>query len=381
MNQRSPDLRFIHTSDWQLGMTRAFLREEAAPRFAQARIDAIRTLGELATEHGAQFIVVAGDVFESNQLSKETLLRTLNALNTLPVPIFLLPGNHDPLDGASIFATREFQEAGTQIIVIGDTTPISVPGVEGVEVVGAPWRTKHPSTDLCAELADRLSPTDSVVRIAVCHGQADTLSPDTSRPEIINLEHAERAIAAGKFHYLALGDRHSVTQVGQTGRIWYSGAPVATAFDEIDPNQALLIDLSAAGVSDVRPLRVGDWHFIAEVRQMNGPEDLAQFERWLRAIPNKERSAVKVGFQGSVNLATAAALDALMENQAPGFASLAWRDRTSDLAVVPDELDQDSVSLSGYAKEAWNDLLSMAEAGDQIAEDALMLFYRLSERD
>ena len=56
-------IRFIHSSDWQLGMTRAFLSPEAASRFSQARIDAISALGKMAKEHGAQFIIVAGDVF------------------------------------------------------------------------------------------------------------------------------------------------------------------------------------------------------------------------------------------------------------------------------------------------------------------------------
>ena len=87
-----PDsVRFIHSSDWQLGMMRRFLDPEAAARFAQARIDAISTLGALANEHGARFIVVAGDVFESNQVSPQTLSRTMDALASLPVPVFLFP--------------------------------------------------------------------------------------------------------------------------------------------------------------------------------------------------------------------------------------------------------------------------------------------------
>jgi DNA repair exonuclease SbcCD nuclease subunit len=373
--------RFIHTSDWQLGMTRAFLHPEATARFAQARIDAITALGQLATEHDAEFIVVAGDVFESNQLSRQTLMRTLNALGTLPVPVFLLPGNHDPLDGASIFATREFSEADDHIFVIQDRSPIRLPGRTDVEIAGAPWRTKHPSSDLCAELASELEPATGVLRVAIAHGQVNTLSPDETRPEIIDLSNAEQAITANKFHYLALGDRHSVTQVGTSGRIWYSGAPVATAFDEVDPNKALLVELTDQGECQVQQLNVGHWSFIAEARNMNGADDLNQFEQWLNELPDKERTAVKVSFEGSINLATAAALDVLMETQAELFASLKWRERTSDLVIVPDELDQDSVSLSGYAREAWNELLQTASTGDRTAQDALRLFYRLSGRE
>ena len=371
-------VKFVHTSDWQLGMTRAFLSEEAGARFSQARIDAISKLGTLATDHNAQFIIVAGDVFESNQLSKQTLVRAIDALERLPVPIFLLPGNHDPLDGASIFLTKEFQNVGKHIFVLRDMNPVEVPNCPGVEVVGAPWRTKHPSSDLCMDLADALAPAKDVTRIAVAHGQVDKLSPDQSRPDIIDLARAEQAIGEQRFHYLGLGDRHSVTDVGGTGRIWYSGAPVTTAFDEVDANKALLVELGAGTACKVEPLDVGAWSFIAEERSMNGADDLADLDKWLSELPNKECTAVKVGFEGSINLATAAELDELMDTKAELFASLRRRERTTDLAVVPDELDQDSVSLSGYARDTWDELLTVARQGDPVAQGALRLLYRLS---
>ena len=267
MKKDKARVRFIHSSDWQLGMTRAFLTEEAGARFSQARINAISMLGRLAKEHDAKFIVVAGDVFESNQLSRQTLERALDALGALPVPIFLLPGNHDPLDGASIFLTEEFQNAGDHIFVLHDMKPVAVPNLLGVEVVGAPWRTKHPSSDLCNDLMEILDRATSVTRIAVAHGQVDLLSPDLSRPTIIDLARVEQAIEDKKFHYLALGDRHSVTDIGTTGRIWYSGAPVATAFDEVDPNKVLLVELESDGVCKVEPLDVGVWAFVAHDRR------------------------------------------------------------------------------------------------------------------
>jgi DNA repair exonuclease SbcCD nuclease subunit len=378
MTEAIKPIRFLHTSDWQLGMTRHFLSDEAAARFSQDRIDAIKRLGELAKEHGAAFIVVAGDVFESNQLSRQTVLRTIEALKTLPVPIFLLPGNHDPLGVSSIFSTPEFMAAGEHIIVLRDTQPIPVPELEGVEVVGAPWRTKHPSSDLCADLLAELEPAVGVIRIAVCHGQPDTLSPDKGRPELINLTTAEAGIGSGRIHYLALGDRHSVTDVGSTGRIWFSGAPLATDFSEDNPNKTLLVELSA-DQCEVEELPVGRWQFIAVHFDLNGPDDLARVAEWLNGLADKERTIVKLGFTGTVNLATAAALDALLDTQAELFASLRKRERTTDLTIAPDELDQDSVSLSGYAREAWDELMAAASS-DPVARDALRLFYRLSQQ-
>ncbi|MEM6574811.1 MAG: exonuclease SbcCD subunit D [Pseudomonadota bacterium] len=383
MTQAQPPARFIHSSDWQLGMTRAFLGDEAAARFSQARIDAIGTLGRLASKREAQFIVVAGDVFESNQLSPQTLLRTVDALEALPVPVFLLPGNHDPLDGSSIFGSAPLLNASPHVIVLRDEAPVPVSDVEGVEVVGAPWRSKRPSTDLCAQLAASLQPSTGVTRIAVCHGQVDTLSPDPDRPEIIRLAAAEQAIADTRFHYLALGDRHSLTEIGATGRIHYSGAPVATAFDEERPNHALLVDLTADGCCQVEALGVGEWHFVAQDHSINGSEDLAAFRHWLTSLPDKERTVVKTGFTGSVNLRVRADLDTLLEQQATLFASLRQRQRTSSLTVVPDQLDRDSVALSGYAQTAWQQLIALSESADRdqarVAQDALRLLYRLSD--
>lgn len=367
-------MKFIHTSDWQIGMTRAFLSQEAGARFAQARIDAITTIGDIAREHGAAFIVVAGDVFESNQLSRSTVARALDAIAALPVPVFLLPGNHDPLDASSIFQTDAFSTLGDHVQVIRDGQPIPVPGQRNTEIVGAPWRSKRPATDQCAEVLAALSPANDTRRVFVGHGQTDNLAPDHSQPGVIALSALEDALSDGRVDFIALGDRHSVTRVGSSGRIWYSGAPLATDFDETDPNQCLLVNLDSA---EVMPLACGDWRFLAIQQEINADADVRRFHDWLDALPDKARSIVKVGFTGTVNLATAADLDACMEEAADAFASLRRRDRTTDLAVVPDTLDENAVALGGYAAETWRDLLAAAEQ-DSVAQDALRLMYRLA---
>ena len=70
-------MRFVHTADWQLGMTRYFLNGEAQPRYSAARRDVVAGLGALAAEAGAEFVVVAGDVFEHNQLAPRVVSQSL----------------------------------------------------------------------------------------------------------------------------------------------------------------------------------------------------------------------------------------------------------------------------------------------------------------
>src|SRR5262249_52430193 len=101
-------MRFLHTADWQLGMTRHFLAGDAQPRYSAARRDAVAGLGALAAEVGAEFVVVAGDVFEHNQLDPKVIGQSLEAMRAIGIPVYLLPGNHDPLDASSVFTSAFF---------------------------------------------------------------------------------------------------------------------------------------------------------------------------------------------------------------------------------------------------------------------------------
>ena len=55
-------IRFLHTSDWQLGMTRRFMSDEAAARFSQDRINAIKQLGILMRLTPARIVSTQGGV-------------------------------------------------------------------------------------------------------------------------------------------------------------------------------------------------------------------------------------------------------------------------------------------------------------------------------
>ena len=77
-------VRFLHTADWQLGMTRHFLSEEAQARFSAARLDVIGEMGNLAINEGCEFVVVCGDVFDSNQVVRQVLTRALEKMAEYP---------------------------------------------------------------------------------------------------------------------------------------------------------------------------------------------------------------------------------------------------------------------------------------------------------
>jgi len=372
-------VRFLHTADWQLGMTRHFLGADAQPRFAAARTAAIRAIGSLAAAEGCAFVVVCGDVFETNQVDRQVVVRALDAMAATPeVTFYLLPGNHDPLDASSVFRSPTFTaHQPANVVVLDEPGPRAV--APGVELVAAPWRSKRPLTDLVAAAAADL-PADGTLRIAVGHGAVDHLSPDEANPALVRVDAAEAALADGRLHYVALGDRHSTTSVGRTGRIWYSGAPEPTDFREEDPGNVLVVDLSE-GAIDVARHRVGTWRFVRHEAHLGGHADLDLLEAWLADLPDKERTIVRLALVGQLSLAEKARLDELLAHHADLFASLQGWERRIDLVVLPDEADFDGLGLGGFASAALEDLQGLAGGdGPQavVAQDALTLLVRLA---
>lgn len=373
-------ITFLHTADWQLGMTRHFLGADAQPRFSAARIEVISAIGALAMAEGCPFVVVSGDVFETNQVGRQVVERALEAMRAFPEVVFyLLPGNHDPLDAASIYCSPTFVAGRPpNVVVLDGSAPVAA--APGVELVAAPWSSKRPLTDLVAEQVSELN-ADGTVRLVVGHGAVDVLSPDKTSPALIDLANLETAIADGRIAYVALGDRHSTTDVGTSGRVWYSGAPEATDYVEDDPGNVLLVALDDTSVSvERRP--VGTWRFVQIAAELTGSADVHALEERLDAIVDKSRTIVKLALVGQVSLAARVHLDEVLERAASLFAALEHWARHSDLVVVPDALDIEALGLSGFASDVVADLQATAEAGGEpgaVAADALGLLYRLCE--
>jgi len=371
--------RFLHTGDWQLGMTRHFLSEGPQERYSQARFDAIRTMGRIAKEESCQFMLVCGDTFESNQVDRKTVARALEALKEVPVPVFILPGNHDPLNAASVYRSGTFIERRpAHVHVVESTAPLKV--ADGVELVGGPWMSKRPVTNPVEDALKVLTPVTGITRICMGHGAVDLLAPDPESTGVIAVAALERAIDDGKVHFVALGDRHSLTKVGTGERVWYSGTPEPTDFSETRAGFALVIELGGSHVA-TKEVQTGQWRFIEPGRvDVNSGDDVEALRKSLEDIENKERTVLRLNFVGSLSLS----LYALLQNHL-----LAARDvfgafdvREDDLLILPDNTDFADLGFSGFADGTVQRLRrKIAEGGDEgtSARDALLLLLRLAK--
>lgn len=378
-------MRFVHTADWQLGMTRHFLEGEAQPRYSAARRDAVAGLGALADEVAAEFLVVAGDVFEHNQLAPKIISQSLEAMRAIGVPVYLLPGNHDPLDASSVYTSALFEaECPDNVIVLDRDGVWEVR--PGVQLVVAPWRTKAPTTDVAAAVLRDL-PADGTTRVLVAHGGVDVLDPDPGKPSLIRMAALSEALDRGAVHYVALGDKHSRTCVGDSGRVWYSGSPEVTNFDDVeaDPGHVLVVDIDEADPAHpvtVEARHIGRWRFVTLHRQVDDSRDIADLDLNLDLLTDKERTVVRLGLTGSLTVTDRAALDACLDKYARLFAWLGTWDRHTSIAVMPADGEFDDLGIGGFAAAAIDELVSAARSGDgdsaADAQGALGLLLRLA---
>ena len=377
-------VRFLHTADWQLGMPARFLNDEAAVRFAADRLAAVRSLGRLAGERSCDFVLVCGDVFDSNLVSRKTVHQAVQALAEIPVPVYLLPANHDPLGPATVYRRDEFRGSLPAHIHVLEDAGL-VPVAPGVEIVAAPWTSKRPADDLVASACQVLTvAAEGTIRILAGHGAVDVWTPGGAiASTAIRLASVEGWLTDGLLHYVALGDRHSVTNVGATGRIWYSGTPEVTDFGEQDAGQVLLVEVDDQ-TCQVQPQRVGRWHFVRRQMDVTGTAGVDALAFWLEELRAKSETVVRLELTGTLGLAEYARLTALQEKYGDILAGLELAADDQHLAVRPTEFDFENLGLGGFAVGAVAQLRAQAgsaDAGAQKAQDALELLYRLAGRD
>ena len=255
--------RFLHTADWQLGAHLAFLGSRAAAARG-ARMQTVRRILELAAAEEVDFTVVAGDVFDSPDVSDEVVRELFEMASECGGPnVYLLPGNHDPAGPGSLWERSIWDGAPSRLHVL--TTPCELEVASGAKLYACPIRQKTSREDPTAWIPSRTA-GDTTVRLALAHGSLDQLPRKGNFPIATS-----RAMESG-LDYVALGDWHTPLI---SERVAYSGAPEPCSFREKDSGHVLLVEIEGSGAApQIESRRVAslDWQSLSE--RLNEPADI-----------------------------------------------------------------------------------------------------------
>jgi hypothetical protein len=356
--------RLLHTADWQLGLK---LRAVAGERGARARDERFRVIGRLAAVAKAEavdVVVVAGDVFDDNQVGPWLVARAEEELAAFaPIPVLLLPGNHDAAEPGGALERLARRGGLPHVTVALDEAPVAL---GGLQLFPCPLRERHTLLDPTAHVPAR-APGDEAVRVVVAHGGVLDFGSPTELPNRIRLPE----LLAKGVDYVALGDWHGVYEAD--ARAWYSGAPEPTRFAEKRPGFALLVDLPGAGVApSVRevPVAATSWH----EREVGlwGPEDVDALIAWLGGLPSPSATLVKLRLSGAVGLADRARLDAALAEASERLLHLQLR--SDDVVTTVSDADLADLDAPGFLGDA---LDALRASDDPLDLDAARLLVAL----
>lgn len=262
--------RFLHTADWQLGKPFAGIADAGKRALVQQeRLNVIERIGQAAKSHEAEFILIAGDLFDSMSPTKDTVAAACSAIGQLDLPVFAIPGNHDHGGPGSLWEQRFFlaqrEALAPNLQILLKTEPLEL---ESAILFPCPLLRRAESIDPTAWVGSAAgSLADSTKsRIILAHGSTQAFGGDADEDD---LRHGSQnqidldRLGVETFDYIALGDWHGMKQVG--ARSWYSGTPELDRFPKgvsNSPGYVLAVTTRRGTVPEVTPVATGrlGWH-------------------------------------------------------------------------------------------------------------------------
>jgi len=284
-------MRFLHTADLHLGKPFGNFDEDTRGALKAARLNALRRIGEVASERGAECILIAGDTFDAEAPPSRLVKRAMDSMAAFPNIVWIwMPGNHDSLAAVDLWERIELDKPDN--VVLATSNEVIEFGDE-VAVLPSPPTVRTPGYDLTEWMTTQ--DTGNRIRIGLAHGGVTDFGSEDGGLSTIPPDRAERS----RLEYLALGDWHRQMPIGRN--TWYAGAPEADTFKGEGVGGALLVDIAGPGEAPmVEQVPIGQFSWCRiEAEFFAGNDPVSVLEN---VLPNADRENTLLRFSGTGRL-------------------------------------------------------------------------------
>ena len=305
-------LRFLHTADWHIGL-KCLLAGEKAGAVRAARRKTVERIIDVANEHQVDFVLVAGDQFEELTPRAAEIGEVAGALRRAKMPVYILPGNHDPgsLDGPYAGAAWQTLD-GANVVTIREPRAYELPG--GGVLLASPCLKKYSTEDPTAWYADQDTPPEAI-RVGLAHGELqipgtiETMEGEQRGAFPIPLDAASR----GRLDYFALGHWHSAQSYDDgAAQIAYCGTPEQSSFADRDCGTVSIVTIAGRGARpSIERIPVGELRWIERTHEISDEASVDRLAGDLRALEAPERTLARIHVRGFCTPAAAERLAAL----------------------------------------------------------------------
>lgn len=380
--------KFLHTADWQIGKPFAGIADTTKRVLVQQeRLRVIERIGQAAHDHGARFILVAGDLFDSPSPTNDTVAAACAAIGALGLPVLAIPGNHDHGGAGGVWeqpffrAQRDARAPNLRPML--EAAPVEL---DDAVVFPCPLLRRHEPDDTTAWLqdaSDGFPGFGGKPRIVLAHGSVHGFATESDEDEVgaarVNRIELER-LPADQFDYIALGDWHGMKQVA--GKAWYAGTPEPDRFprgEDNRPGHVLVVTATRGAAPVVSAVATGRLNWLAHSFTFAGDDSIAVLENELDEMLGQraQQDLLVLELTGSLGIAASNRLQGLLEGWRAGLLRLKLADRTG-IAPTAGEIDAltrrqaDPVIASVAAR-----LVADAQAGGEQGEIARLALREL----
>lgn len=335
------NVRFLHAADLHLDSPFEGLRSgKAAVRRKEQRM-LLQRMAELVREEQLQFVLLPGDLLDSDWSFAETGEALCACFRQMAVPVFIAPGNHDWYSARSPYARLPLPE-NVRLFRKNELEVFSLPGL-GIRVYGAAYLGKESPSLLTGFHAER---GDGMLNLLCLH--AEVTEKDSPYAPI-----REEELASSGLHYAALGHIHQASGLQKAGGTWYAwpGCPEGRGFDEYGEKTVSIVELSESGCS-LQPVSIARRRYEILRVDVTGSDPLLAVHS--RLPDETARDIYRVILTGEVD--SPPDLQRLQQNLSELFYALQLRDETRLRQNIWDRAGEDSLRGLFLKK-----LLEMAE--------------------
>ncbi len=235
-------IRLLHTADIHLEARFASL---SAVKRKQRRLGLRRTFSRLvdaALTYQVDAMLIAGDLFDNPNPTKDTVdfvLAEINRLAEKDLPLVIVPGNHDFYSSDSIYAQREFPR---NVHIFTSNNWESFALSNDITFFGIACHEFSSERNVLAELNNNLSAPG--LNVAILHGSLDYGFYGREQCYPFSADD----LAACKVDYLALGHYHNSILNPADNRAFYPGSPEGLKFSEKGQRHAFIVELGEGQV-------------------------------------------------------------------------------------------------------------------------------------
>jgi DNA repair exonuclease SbcCD nuclease subunit len=269
------DFKLLHTADVHLGTklnTFGPIKGEEQRRQIKLTLE---KLVNKAIDEKFSVILIAGDLFDSNSPSYETVGFVKNQLmkmNEAGIYCFILPGTHDCLSKESIYLREKFNSGLDHIFIFDDPkiNKFEVPLLD-LTVWGKP-NTGNRSEE-SPIIKKTLSTTN--VNVLMAHGSFQIEGKSAKNDFPIDKE----GILVSNMDYVALGHWHGAADYSCGKTIaWYSGSPEITYTEGkggLGSGYVLEVEIENSKITKAAPVKIGQRDFRDIEIDVSSMEDMA----------------------------------------------------------------------------------------------------------